>query len=229
MKLQTAVIVLAAGRGSRFVGPQHKLTQPLGAGTVLGQTILHAIESHLPVIVVTTERLAAEAARWVARRDLVVLPEVGSSDPVGPTTVAANPGPHVVAKVGVLGMGYSIAAGVAARPQAHGWLVLPGDMPLVRPATLLTVANGLANNPVVYAQHRGRRGHPVGFGAELFSELVQLTGDEGARRLSARYPSAGLEVDDPGVLIDVDTEADLAAVRRALKADRAGQPALPRG
>ncbi len=195
MKTQTVVVVLAAGRGSRFAGPLHKLVQPLGAASVLGQTISHAIESRLPVIVVTTERLAAEAARWVARRDLVVLPEVGS----------AGGGP--------LGMGYSIAAGVAARPQAAGWLVLPGDMPLVRPATLVAVAAGLAQSPVVYAQHGGRRGHPVGFAAELYSELVQLKGDEGARRVTARYPSVGLELGDPGVLVDVDTEADLAALR----------------
>lgn len=211
MKLQTVIIILAAGQGSRFLGSQHKLTQPLGAVTVLGRSISRAIESRMPVIVVTTDRLATEAARWVARRDLVVLPEVGSGG----------------AGLTALGMGYSIAAGVAARPHAAGWLVLPGDMPLVRPATLLAVASGLAQNPVVYAQYQGRRGHPVGFGAELFSELVQLSGDEGARRLTARYPSAGLEVNDPGVLIDVDTEADLAAVQRRLKAEREGQPAVP--
>lgn len=43
-----------------------------------------------------------------------------------------------------------------------------------------------------------------------------LAGDEGARRLVARYPALGLEVDDPGVLVDVDTEADLASVRQTL-------------
>jgi molybdenum cofactor cytidylyltransferase len=42
-----------------------------------------------------------------------------------------------------------------------------------------------------------------------------LTGDEGARRLVARYPAQGVEVDDPGVLLDVDTEDDLARVRAA--------------
>ena len=195
MKTQTAIIVLAAGRGSRFKGPVHKLAQPLGAMSVLGQTITHAIACRLPLVVVTTDKLVAEAARWVARRDLVVLPEASSGGK------------------GLLGMGYSIAAGVAARPHAHGWLVLPGDMPLVRPATLLAVAQGLAQSPVVYAQHLGRRGHPVGFAAELYSELVQLQGDEGARRLTARYPSVGLELGDPGVLVDVDTEADLASLQ----------------
>lgn len=195
MKPQPVIVVLAAGRGSRFQGPQHKLAQSLGQASVLGQTIGHAIESRLPVVVVTTEPLVAEAARWVARRDVVVLPEVGS------------PGS------GPLGMGFSIAAGVAARSDGGGWLVLPGDMPLVRPATLSLVAQGLAHHAVVYAQFGGRRGHPVAFGAELFSELVQLTGDEGARRLMARYPSLGIEAGDPGVLVDVDTTDDLATVR----------------
>ena len=206
MKTQAVVVVLAAGKGSRFAGTGHKLAQALGGASVLGQTVLgqtiaNAIQSRLPVVVVTTEALAAEAARWVARRDIVLLPEVGSV--AGAATGRAS----------ALGMGYSIAQGVAARPQAAGWLVLPGDMPLVRPATLLAVAAGLAHAPVVYAQHLGRRGHPVGFAAELFSELVQLRGDEGARRITARYPSVGLELGDPGALIDVDTKADLSTVR----------------
>ena len=209
METQAVVIVLAAGLGSRFGGPLHKLAQPLGSASVLGQTIAHAIESRLPVIVVTTDKLVAEAARWVARRDLVVLPEVGS------------------AGGGLLGMGYSIAAGVAARPQAAGWLVLPGDMPLVLPSTLVAVAAALPQQPVVYAQYLGRRGHPVGFSAELYSELVQLRGDEGARRVSARYPSIGLELGDPGVLFDIDTAADLAALRAS---DSGSVPALqPQG
>ena len=197
MKPQPVIVVLAAGRGSRFAGPSHKLAQALGPVSVLGRTIGHAIESRLPVVVVTTEPLAAEAARWVARRDVVVLPEVGT--PGG----------------GPLGMGFSIATGVAARSDGGGWLVLPGDMPLVRPSTLVQVAQALAHHAVAFAQHGGRRGHPVGFAAELFSELVQLTGDEGARRLMARYPSQAVEVDDPGVLVDVDTAADLASVRAA--------------
>jgi molybdenum cofactor cytidylyltransferase len=68
----------------------------------------------------------------------------------------------------------------------------------------------------VYAQYRGRRGHPVGFAAELYSELVALSGDEGARRVVARYPVHGEEVDDAGVLVDVDTQDDLAAVAASL-------------
>jgi molybdenum cofactor cytidylyltransferase len=195
MKARPAVIVLAAGTGSRFGAPGDKLTQRLGSSTVLGATLRHAIASHLPVVVVTTDELADVARRHVASRDIVVLPAVGT------------PGPQP------LGMGFSIATGVAARPDAPGWLVLPADMPMVQSASLLAVAAGLEHHPIAYAQHRGRRGHPVGFAAELYSELVTLSGDEGARRLVARYPAHGIELDDPGVLVDVDTEADLERVR----------------
>jgi molybdenum cofactor cytidylyltransferase len=57
------------------------------------------------------------------------------------------------------------------------------------------------------------RGHPVAFSPELYSELASLTGDEGARRLVARYPSFAVDVDDPGVLIDIDTSEDLQEQR----------------
>lgn len=190
MRHNPTVIVLAAGRGTRFGGPTHKLAQPLAGASVLGTTIGHVLASELPLLVVTTQALVGEAAPLVASRDILVLPDDERR-----------------------GMGESLAAGVAARADAQGWLVLPGDMPAVQPETLRAVAEALELQAVVYAQYRGRRGHPVGFAAELFSELVQLTGDEGARRVVARFPSVGVEVDDPGVLLDVDTHADLAQVR----------------
>lgn len=194
MRHQPTVIVLAAGSGSRFKAGMHKLLQPFAGSTVLGTTLERAIESGLPVRVVATPALAPEVSRHVALRDIVELPESGT------------PGMEH------LGMGYSIASGVSASADAAGWLVMPGDMPLVRSTTYLAVADALADHAVSYAQYRGRRGHPVGFSPELYSELVQLTGDEGARRVVARFPSFGVEVDDPGVLIDLDTTDDLAAL-----------------
>lgn len=195
MKARPAVIVLAAGKGSRFVGSDHKLAQGLGGSTVLATTLRHAVETGLPVVVVTTERFADIARTSIAARDVVVLPEVGA------------PGQES------LGMGRSIAAGVTARADASGWLVLPADMPMVRPETVLAVARGLEGHAVAYAQYKGMRGHPVAFSAELYSELAALSGDEGARRIVARYPALGVEVDDPGVLVDVDTQDDLEALR----------------
>ncbi|WP_431261767.1 nucleotidyltransferase family protein [Roseateles chitinivorans] len=187
-----AVVVLAAGRGQRFRGEGHKLEQVVNGDTVLALTLRQTMASGLPMLVVTSTALAPLVRRHVASRDMLVLPD---QDRLG------RPAP--------LGMGHSIAAGVAATGDAPGWLILPADMPMVRSTTLAAVAQAIEHDPIAYAQHRGRRGHPVGFNAELFSELASLQGDEGARRLLARYPAQAVEVDDPGVLIDVDTVEDL--------------------
>jgi molybdenum cofactor cytidylyltransferase len=204
MTSRPTIIVLAAGRGSRFRGNSHKLEQDIGDGSVLAGTLRNVLESRLPFVVVTTAPLEPSARRHVSAHDVIVLPEADDR--------------------GTLGMGYSIASGVCARSDSPGWLILPADMPLVQPSTLVAVAKALDQHPVAYAQHRGRRGHPVAFAAELYSELATLSGDEGARRLTARYPAFGVEVEDPGVLVDVDTVEDLSALR-ARRAQQ--QPAPP--
>lgn len=194
MRVRPTIIVLAAGAGSRYRGERHKLEELLGASTVLGTTLRNASQTQLPVLVVTTAARAALVSKQVATRDILVVSDADAAR----------------------GMGDSIAAGVAERSGATGWMVLPGDMPQVSPASMLAVATALEQYPVAFAQHRGRRGHPVGFSAELYSELVRLAGDDGARRIMARYPAHGVELDDPGVLLDVDTVADLEALRQRL-------------
>ncbi len=202
MRYRPNIIVLAAGRGSRFGGPTHKLAQKFGDSTVLGSTVAHAVQTQLPVLVVTTPALLPLVAGHLATRDILLLSDGEAAR----------------------GMGESIAAGVAERSGAPGWLLMPGDMPLVQPGSMLAVATALELHAVVHAEHRGRRGHPVGFSAELYSELVKLQGDEGARRIAARYPAHGLEVPDPGVLLDIDTASDLEALRQEQQA-RARAPA----
>jgi molybdenum cofactor cytidylyltransferase len=192
------VIVLAAGLGSRFTGGGHKLAHELpdddgGHAALFSLALRHALASGLPVIAVTTNELAPLAHLEIAARDVVIVPSA--------------------ARVRGRGMGDSIAAGVVARPDAPGWLLLPADMPRVKAGTLRAVAAALETHPVAFAQHQGRRGHPVAFSAELYSELIGLTGDEGARRLVVRYPALAVDVNDPGVLVDIDTVADLEEQR----------------
>jgi molybdenum cofactor cytidylyltransferase len=194
MNPTAAVIVLATGVGSRSSGAGAAGDRtPDGAGdagTALSATLRNAIASGLPLLVVTTAELAPLARQQVAARDVVILsPQRGR------------------------GVGESIAAGVSARADAAGWVVLPADMPQVRPTTMQQVAQALQTHAVAYAQYLGRRGHPVGFAAELYSELVALTGDDGARRLVVRYPAQAVEVDDPGVLVNLDGLQDAAALR----------------
>lgn len=127
--------------------------------------------------------------------------------------VRASGLPWHVEDAGHEGMGDSIAAGVAATRDAQGWLILPGDLPLIQPRTLLAVAAALAGNAVVLPHHHGKRGHPVGFAASCRDALLMLKGPQGAalvvRAQALVNPVAQLELNDPGVVTDIDTVADL--------------------
>lgn len=92
-----------------------------------------------------------------------------------------------------------MVAGVMACAQASGWMFLPVDMPMVLPETLVEIGQAIAQHPVAFPNHQHRRGQPVGFSAEMYSELIQLSTEYDLRRLVARYPAVDVEVSDPGI------------------------------
>jgi molybdenum cofactor cytidylyltransferase len=130
--------------------------------------------------------------------------------------VRASGLPFHVEDAGHPGMGDSIAAGVRATAHAGGWLVLPGDLPLVAPASLRAVAAALAQASLVLPMYQGARGHPVGFGAEHGDALQTLRGAEGAAAIVRAARPLRLDLDDPGIVTDIDTVADLARAERLL-------------
>lgn len=84
------------------------------------------------------------------------------------------------------------------------------DMPRIASATIEAVARELdAGKPLVAPCYRGQRGHPVGFGLVHREALLALDGDTGARALLNSPALTRIDVDDPGILRDVDTPADL--------------------
>ena len=176
------IIVLAAGRGERFIasgGSTHKLAALLAGKPVL-QHVLDAVRaSGLPHHVVQAD--------------------------------ASRPG-----------MGDSIADGVLATPDAAGWLVLPGDLPLVRGESLRAVADALGQHAVVTVSYQGLRGQPVGFSAACRDQLLALKGNQGAaivvRAQSAINSVAVLALEDVGVVTDIDTLDDLARAEELLAA-----------
>jgi molybdenum cofactor cytidylyltransferase len=109
-------------------------------------------------------------------------------------------------------MGESLAHAVRATRDAGGWVIALADMPFVRPETIRAVAWRLAAGaPIVAPRYHGERGHPVGIAARYLAELEALAGDEGARAILKRDAALVefVDCDDPGVLRDVDTPADL--------------------
>jgi molybdenum cofactor cytidylyltransferase len=111
------------------------------------------------------------------------------------------------------GMGASLAAGIEASADSEGWIVALADMPRIAVSTVEAVARTLDGGAsIVVPFYQGQRGHPVGFGSEHRDALIGLDGDTGARALLSTHQVARLDVDDPGILRDVDTPEDLRGV-----------------
>lgn len=182
-------VLLAAGRGRRFdpLGERDKLRQSMPDGRGIAQTaaanLLEAVETVVAVVRPDAPALALEL------------------EALGCTVVVC----HDAAD----GMGNSLRCGLQVCP-ADGWVIALADMPRVRPSTIAALFEALRRGADIVAPIcEGRRGNPVGFAARHLPELLEMSGDEGARRLLKKYVVTEIDVDDPGVHQDVDCAADL--------------------
>lgn len=183
----TVGILLAAGAGSRFGGD--KLLAPLHGKPL----VLHAVDALRPTLT-----------------EIIAVVRLGN-EPL--TALLTQAGARVaVCDQASEGMGHSLACGARLAPADTNLLIALGDMPAMAPDTIARVIAALdAGAAIAVPCYRGRRGHPVGFAARLVPMLRELTQDQGARGVLLANADAVLEiqVDDPGVLADVDTVADL--------------------
>lgn len=176
-------MILAAGAGSRFEGPVHKLRADLDGTPVLRCAIDAAMASGIgPVVVVTgSEPLT----------DLL---------PLGVLEVRAPDW--------ATGRSRSIAAAVRVLESTTiGAMVIGlGDMPWVTASAWKAVAD--AASAIAVATYSGRRRLPVRIERRLWPELPSA-GDEGARGLMDRFPELVEEVPVDGSGRDVDSLGDL--------------------
>lgn len=113
------------------------------------------------------------------------------------------------------GMGASLAHAARQVSDTDPVLVALGDMPAIAETTLQAVCHALEiGASLVQPQWQGQRGHPVGFHPRWLPALRTLAGDTGARGLLSSHADQLmlLPVEDPGIVQDVDTPADLAAL-----------------
>lgn len=183
-------VLLAAGRGTRF--GSDKLAHRLGDGVPMVIAAARRLRPACDQMVVVLRPGSDELAHALATEGL----------PIAWTPTSAD------------GMGLSLATGVRAAPAAAGWLIALGDMPYIETTSHACVAQALRSGAgIAVAEYRSRRGHPVGFARPWYAALASQGGDTGARALLAAAPQAIVPcpVDDPGVLHDIDTPADLRA------------------
>ena len=193
--MSAIAIILAAGAGRRLGGVAKALLPAAGGGSFL-------------------EAIARSAAAAGAREAIAV--------------VGAPHGDAVAAEAGRLGLevawnpdpargrSSSVAVGFAAAlggaSTADVALLWPVDHASVLPATVAALLAGATGAAAVVPTHGGRGGHPAVIARALWPELAACDAlPEGARSvLRAAAGVRRIEVDDPGVVADVDEPADLA-------------------
>lgn len=182
-------LVLAAGRGKRF-GSDKRLARLPSGQTVLAATVARVLTGFDQVHVVLRPD---DDPQHLGLDNRVALIHAEHTDE---------------------GMGVSLAAGIAAleASPAVAVAVLLGDMPWIDSRTLRQLCAQADSERILMPLHHGQRGHPVIFGRRFWPALLRANGDQGGRQVIGDNPQAcvRIEVDDPGVVRDIDLPGDLA-------------------
>lgn len=196
-KTVTAV-VLAAGRSHRMGTARFKLTEILNGAPVVRRVCETALKSRADEVLAVTGFRADDVRAALSGLNI---------------KFAHNPD-------FAAGLSSSLRTGAAALDKkADACLVCLGDMPMVRAKTVNTLIEAFqaAEGPVICAPVcGGKRGNPVLWSSHFFEALTDMQGDKGARSLMAEHASYVIEtdVDDQGVLIDIDTPEALTALEK---------------
>lgn len=107
----------------------------------------------------------------------------------------------------------SLRIGIANLPEdCDAAVVLPVDFPNIRVATVarLMAEFHTRRARIMNPAYDGKAGHPVIFSSSVFPELLEPDLPDGARTVidAHAHEAVTIEVDDPGILIDVDTRQD---------------------
>ena len=146
--MNTVAILLAAGASTRF--GSDKLVHALPHGVAVAVQSARHLKAVLPRVIAVVRAADGDTARALAAEGCEVV-------------VCAN---------AQAGMGASLACGVRAAGAAEAYLVALGDMPFIRPSSIVALRDALEAGAAIVAPYfRTRRGHPVGLAGRFRAEL----------------------------------------------------------
>ena len=107
----------------------------------------------------------------------------------------------------------SVQIGLEALGECDGFFLLPGDMPAVGSDTLHALVEAFDGaHTVIFPSFNGRKGHPPLIAASLIPAIRSYRGDGGLRAVLNGVPQKVLELTDKGIMTDLDTPEDYAAM-----------------
>jgi molybdenum cofactor cytidylyltransferase len=192
----SAIAVLPAAGASRRMG-RPKLLLPFRGGPLVASVVNALRAGGVEGIVLVTAADDGELREWARQAGVAT---------------AVNPAPE-------RGMLSSIQEGIAALGGADALarrgdvlLVSPADLPNLNPQSVVELLRQMAEKkaPLAVPVYQGKRGHPLALAPALIPEILHLDPGIGLKQLRDRHEAELLEVpvDDPGVVMDVDTPAD---------------------
>jgi molybdenum cofactor cytidylyltransferase len=196
-----AAVVLAAGQSTRMAPYNKLLVADRSGKPMVARVVDNILSSHArPVFVVTGHR--GEDIR---------------------AALAGRPVTFVDAPDYALGLSASLKSGIAALPgSVAAALVCLGDMPLVTGRMLDRLIDAWdpdEGRGIIVPVHQGRAGNPILWGRVFFPEILDLSGDSGARALLKHHEEqvAEIEIGDDAVLRDFDTVDSLATLPQRMR------------
>ncbi len=194
IKDQIAGVILAAGDSERLGRPKQLLSWQ--GKPFVCQVALNALEAGLlPLVVVTgANHGEVENALYGLPLKIIYNPDWAS------------------------GQSTSMKAGLHALPaRCGGVMLLLSDQPQISPLLIRSLIETFARHhkPITAPLVGGSRGNPVLFSRETFSALEKVMGDVGGRPLFKDFEVDWLPWIDARILMDVDDESDLEALRQA--------------
>ncbi len=194
-----AGVVLAAGLSRRFGGP--KVLAPWRGKPLVQWVVEAAMASSLKPIAIVTGHEGGRVRAALA-------------DQVGPKLVFVDNPDYAD------GQASSVVAGLAAICDDHdAAMFLMADQPLLTAGVIdaLIEAWRQSGGGICHPRYRGERRNPVVFARRYFSEILALSGDEGARRIIDSHPEAVSAVDfeDGLPFLDIDRPEDMDLLRSA--------------
>lgn len=189
---RVGAIILAAGKSTRMGEPKQLLR--LGQSTVLERTLENIRGAGLDEIVLVLGSSAEAIRQHLPASAFEAL------------TVVVNEG-YDQGMAGSLREGLSVV-----HPQIDAVLIVLADQPFIRPETLDQIVDRYRRSKaqIVIPTYKGSRGNPVLLDRSVFPQIEALNGDIGCRAIFGSHSDGivKVEVEDNGILLDIDDKAD---------------------